>query len=105
MGGAFPGGDLIEKKSFAVGPDGPFAASEGLSHDPEITLLKLAREVLRQLEDLLLLQFLSQLSATPQDPPDGASKRHPEESVGALASTRKRLRPGSRDSAHHLPTD
>ena len=47
MGGAFPGGDLIEKKSFAVGPDGPFAASEGLSHDPEITLLKLAREVLR----------------------------------------------------------
>ena len=29
MGGAFPGGDLIENKSFVVVPDGPLAASKG----------------------------------------------------------------------------
>ena len=51
MGGAFTGGDLIENKTFVVGIYGPLAAWEGPSHDPEITLLKLAREVLRQLED------------------------------------------------------
>ncbi len=29
MGGAFPGGDLIQKKTFVIGADGPLAAWEG----------------------------------------------------------------------------
>lgn len=49
MRGAFPGGDLIENTTFVVGNDRLFAAWEGPSHDPEITPLKLATEVVRQL--------------------------------------------------------
>ena len=51
LGGACPSFDPIENKSFVVGTDGPFAASEG-PHDPEITLLKLAGGVVRQPEDV-----------------------------------------------------
>ncbi len=59
---------VIENKTFVVGTGSLLAAWEGPSYDSEITLLKLARDIVRQLEGGAYATLGKFLSATLLEP-------------------------------------